>query len=127
MEKWTVTKCYIDSRFRTFDSISGSDFKFELKEQLGLTDNAVCYVGDIQFPTHGEQLSHIATSFITFKTEYINGSDISYNWVPYFLNIPEGSYSGSNLVTAIQELLHGPGETLFPRLYIQPSKRDCQH
>ena len=35
-------KAYIDSRFRTSDSGSDSDFKFGLKEPLDLPDNALC-------------------------------------------------------------------------------------
>ena len=40
-------KVYIDSRFKTSDSMSNSDFKYELKEQIELPDNTVCYVDDI--------------------------------------------------------------------------------
>ena len=50
MQKWTVKECCIDSRFRTFDSVSDSDLKFELKEQLDLPSNIVCYVDDISIP-----------------------------------------------------------------------------
>ena len=39
-----IKKAYVDSRFRTRDSNSDSDFKFELKEPLDLPDNTVCYV-----------------------------------------------------------------------------------
>ena len=43
-------KAYVDSRFRTRDANSDSDFKFELKEALDLPDNTVCYIGDISIP-----------------------------------------------------------------------------
>ena len=45
-----VNKYYIDGRFRTFDSISDRDFKFESKEHLDSPDNIVCYVDDISIP-----------------------------------------------------------------------------
>ena len=45
-----IKKAYADSRFRTRDSISDSDFKVELKEALDLPDNTVCYVDDISIP-----------------------------------------------------------------------------
>ena len=45
-----IKKVYIDSRYKTNGSISNSDFKFELKEALGLPDNAVCYVDNISIP-----------------------------------------------------------------------------
>ena len=40
----------VGSRFRTRDSNSDSDFKFELKEPLDLPGNTVCYVDDISIP-----------------------------------------------------------------------------
>ena len=45
-----IKKAYVDSRFRTRGSNSDSDFKFELKEALGLPDNTVCYIDDISIP-----------------------------------------------------------------------------
>ena len=45
-----IKKAYVDSRFRTRDSNSDSDFKFELKEALDLPDNTVCYIDDISIP-----------------------------------------------------------------------------
>ena len=45
-----IKKAYVDSRFRTGDSISDSDFTFELKEALDLPDNTVCYIDDISIP-----------------------------------------------------------------------------
>ena len=65
MDKINKNETYVDSRFRTRDSNSDSDFKSELKEQLALPDNTACYVDDIfQSLTHGEPLNHITTSFI---------------------------------------------------------------
>ena len=45
-----VKKVYVDSRFRTNDGDSNSDFKFGLIEALDLHDNAVCYVDDTSIP-----------------------------------------------------------------------------
>ena len=39
-----------------------------------------------------------------------------------FLNIPEGNYSGSNLVTAIQELLNGLGENFTFDVIYNPAR-----
>ena len=54
-----IKKAYVDSRFRTRDSNSDSEFKTELKEPLDLPDNTVCYVDDISIPhTWGTIESH---------------------------------------------------------------------
>ena len=45
-----IKKVYIDSRYKTNDSVSNSDFKFELKEAPDLPDNTVCYIDDICIP-----------------------------------------------------------------------------
>ena len=42
-----IKEVYIDSRYKTSDSVSNSDFKFELKEALDLPENTACYVDDI--------------------------------------------------------------------------------
>ena len=43
-------KVYVDSRYKSNDSVRNSGFKFELKEALYLTGNAVCYIDDISIP-----------------------------------------------------------------------------
>jgi len=45
-----IKKCYIDSRYRTEDSKSDTDFKFDLKQSIDLPDNCHCYIDDIQIP-----------------------------------------------------------------------------
>ena len=45
-----IKKVYIDSRYKTNDSVRNSDFKFELREALDLSDNTVCYVDDTCIP-----------------------------------------------------------------------------
>jgi len=45
-----IKKVYIDSRYRTDDSRSETDFKFELKQSIDLPDNCVCFIDDIQIP-----------------------------------------------------------------------------
>ena len=42
-----IKKVYVDSRYKSNDSVCNSDFKFELKEALDLPDNTVCYIDDI--------------------------------------------------------------------------------
>ena len=48
MEK--VEQVYIDSRYKTKESVSNSGFKFEMKESLDLHEHTVCYLDDISIP-----------------------------------------------------------------------------
>ena len=45
-----IKKEYIDSRFKTKDSISNSDSKYELVESIHLLDKCVCFVDDVIIP-----------------------------------------------------------------------------
>ena len=103
-----VKKVYVDSRFRTNDSDSNSDFKFELTEALDLADNTVCYVDDISIPHTWRTIESYNNKFyIILMTTVVNsnGSE-TYNWLPYVLTIPEGNYDGYRLATGMQDLLN---------------------
>ena len=43
-------KVYIDTRFKTIDSKSNSEFRFELPDDVSLGPNTRCYVDDITIP-----------------------------------------------------------------------------
>ena len=45
-----IKKVCADSGYKTNDSVSNSDFKFELKEALDLPDSTVCDIDDISIP-----------------------------------------------------------------------------
>ena len=63
-----IKKAYVDSRFRTRDSTSDSDFNIELKEALDLPDNTVCFVDDTNIPHTWRTIeSHNNKFYIIFK------------------------------------------------------------
>ena len=45
-----VKYIYVDSRYKTFDSTSNSEFEFGIQEGIVLPDIATCYIGDISIP-----------------------------------------------------------------------------
>ena len=127
-----IEKAYDDSRFRTRDSYSDSDFEFELKEPSTLPDNTVCYVDDISIPHTWRTIeSHNNQFYITFKMEYPigGGTDmtVGYNYDPYVLTLPEGNYTGANLASGIQELLNGFAATVGSEVFISTCKRSYHH
>ena len=99
---------YVDSRFRTNDSDSNSDLKFELIEALELPDNTVCYVDDISIPHTWRTIeSYNIKFYVVLKTTVVNSDTTeTYNWLPYVLIIPEGNYDGYRLATGIQDILN---------------------
>ena len=103
-----VKKVYVDSRFRTNDSVSNSDFKFEFKEALDLPDNTVCYVDDICIPHTWRTIESYNNKFyIILRTTVVNADTTeTYNWFPYVLTLEEGSYDGYRLASGLQDLIN---------------------
>ena len=93
-----IKKVYIDSRYSTSDSNSNSDFKFELKEQIDVPENTVCYIDDISIPH----------SWYTLE-EYNNRLYIQYEntliergWDFIVVILPTGNYTGITFASSLQ-------------------------
>ena len=61
-----IREAYVGSRFRTRDSNSDSDFKFE-SEPLDLPDNIVCYVDGISIPHTWRTVESHNNGFLYFS------------------------------------------------------------
>ena len=121
-----IKKAYVDSRFRTRDSNSDSDFNFGAKEPLALPDNTVCFVDDISIPhTRRTIESHDDGLYVTFKLEYFAGggyeTTVEYICNPHVITLPEGNYTGAQMATAIPELPNGFAVTFDFEVLYQPA------
>ena len=94
-----IKKVYIDSRYKTNDSVSNSDFKFELKEALELPDNTVCYIDDICIPH-----TWYTVEFYNNKL-YIENTYPDLSLSSSVLTLPEGNYNAATLATTLQSTL----------------------
>jgi hypothetical protein len=45
-----IQKVYVDTQFKTLDSLSDSNFWIELPRSLNVPDDCVCYIDDIVIP-----------------------------------------------------------------------------
>ena len=97
-----IKKIYVDSRFRTKDSFSNSDFKFELKESIDLPDNTVCYVDDISIPHSWHTIEQNRNNTLYIITTHFD-DPVWYHCLA--LDIPSGNYNGMTLAAAIQNEL----------------------
>ena len=100
-----VKKVYIDSRYKTSYSIYNSDFKFENKEGLDLSDNTVCYIDDISIP-------HTWYTIETYNIQlYIETTNNSITNATIII-LPGGNYTASTLAITVTLLL----QTRFPEI-----------
>ena len=100
-------KVYIDSRYKSSDSVSNSDFKFEINEALDLPDNTYCYIDDICIPhswytveDFNNTLYIAAKIYIYYGTTYATPK-----YQGYALKLSNGNYTGLSLANEIQEKL----------------------
>ena len=99
-----IKKIYVDSRYKTSDSVSNSDFKFELKEQIDVPDNTVCYIDDISIPHSWYTVENYNNKL------YIENTHSDFTLTASVLTIPEGNYTATNLASTLQSIL----QTMFP-------------
>ena len=92
----TVKKIYIDTRFKTKNSNSNSDFKFQLSQTVQLPDNCVCFIDDIIVP-------HSWYSIEDYNNRlYIRQLDIGGSADDRIITIPSQNHTGASLAVAIK-------------------------
>ena len=95
---------YVDSRCKTNDSVSNSDFKFESEESFDLHDNTVCYIDDISIPHTWCTIEDYNNQF------YIEAINPDLSLSASILPVPSGNYTASPLATMLNNIL----QTCFP-------------
>ena len=94
-----IKRVYNDSIFKTKDSKSNSEFKFELTHSIQLPDNCVCYIDDIIIP-------HTWYTIEDFNNKlYVRGYDIGVFITDRTSTIANQNYTGDLLAAAIQTAL----------------------
>jgi hypothetical protein len=87
-----VKKIYVDSKWKTSDSASHSDFKFELDTSLNLPNNTVFYIDDICIPHSWYNVDETSNQLYVYSEG--NGPCIIYS-------IPANNYNGITLKDAL--------------------------
>ena len=94
-----VKKVYIDSRFRTPDSLSTSNFKFQLARNLYMPKNTVFYIEDVCIPN----------TWLSIETDVNDSLYIRMGGSGRILKLPSGQYTATTLATAIQNQIIADG------------------
>ena len=104
-----LRKVYIDSRYKTSNSASNTDFTFELKQNLDLPDNTTCWIDDISIP-------HTWYSVENFNSNlYVRV--IGTGNTDKRINLSQKNYTGSTLATELQTKLSAAFTETFTVTY----------
>lgn len=91
-----IKKLYIDSRFKSGDSASDSNFKVDLPTTLLMPQNAVFYIDDVSIPV----------SWYTIQTGRNNKLYYRVDGVAYEAAIPSGGYTVIELNKALVDAMN---------------------
>ena len=109
-----VKKIYVDTRHKTPDSISNSNFTVQLPETFYMPDDAVFYIDDVTIPYTWSTIETDHNDKLYIMTIDTN----NFNAKQYFvITIPPGVYSGTQLATEIRSKLSPYFSGSFSVLY----------
>ena len=103
-----IRKIYIDSRFKSSDSASHSDFKIDLPISFLMPEDTGFYIDDVCIPHTWYPIAE-RNNIIVFK----------FNTQVYIAGVPPGNYSTANLGLAIAQAMNDalPVTDRFESLY----------
>jgi len=102
MQQLQTKKVYIDSRFKSLNSKSNSDFEFELKETIDLPDRCACYIDDLVIPVSYYNCDKNNNKIYIRK---ITGAVGSETWNDQIISLTTGQYNADQIATEIQSQL----------------------
>ena len=108
-----IKKIYVDTRFKSSDSRSDSDFKIDLPTTLLMPDDTGFYIDDVCIPH----------TWYTVEANVNDKLHYKFNTLLKVISIPEGNYNATNLGVAIVAAMNKaqgvvlPVESIFYNAY----------
>ena len=96
-----IRKVYIDSRFKTKDSKSNSEFKYELAESVELPDKCVCFVDDVIIPVSWYNIDENGKNIYVRRYQ-----DLSNTKTDRIVPIEVNNHTADTLTDAVQNALN---------------------
>jgi len=96
-----IKKVYIDSRFKTKDSKSNSEFKYELAESVELPDKCVCFVDDVIIPVSWYNIDENSKNIYVRRYQ-----DLSNTKTDRIVPIEVNNHTADTLTDAVQNALN---------------------
>ena len=95
-------KIYIDSRYKTADSISNTDFKIQLSENIKFLETAGFYITDICIPNTFKTVEEGVNDRIYIRFDIYPESITKF----YIIKIPSMNYTGTTLAVQLEKLFN---------------------
>ena len=110
-------KIYIDSRFRTPDSVSASNFKVELPYTLHMPENTVFFVTDVCIPNVWRTIEENVNDRIYIRYNTPEGAlpvqQVILTSKYRLIKLTSQNYSGQTLATEIQNQLNSISDSFI--------------
>ena len=108
-----IKKVYIDTRFKTPDSKSDSDFFIELPRSLNVPEDCICYLTDIVIPVSWSTIdSRNNTLYVC--TDYTDQPSFGLRGHPVIL--PSKNYTGVSFAAALKTALNAMNTVYYDKL-----------
>ena len=106
-----IKKIFVDSRYRTADSASDSDFKVQLGRNIFLPDDCIMHIENVVIPHTWYTIEKGLNDGMYFQV--VQGSATTC----IVITIPSTNYTGSTLASAVQSALNAVYPALFAVSY----------
>ena len=113
MSSLKYKKIYIDTRYKTSDSISTSDFKINLPESISFEGNTCFYIDDITIPHSWESIEDFNNKLYLYLSETGN-PDNKYSFI---ISITNGNYTGVDFAIELQTKMRAVTNPLSVNLF----------
>jgi hypothetical protein len=107
MTELDIRKVYIDSRFKTNDSVSSSNCRIPLPQTLQLPEGCKAYLDDISIPNTIYNVEENINDKLYFqRVVRENGTNNLISRNDFIFTVPSTNYTGDTLIDAIDTLLN---------------------
>ena len=106
-------KIYIDTRYKTSDSKSTSDFKINLPESISFEANTCFYIYDLTIPNSWSSIEDFNNKLYLYLSQD-NNPDNKYSFIIYVAN---GNYTGPDFAIELQTKLRATTNALSVNLF----------
>ena len=103
-------KIYIDSRYKTQDSISNAHFKIQLNENLKFPDNCGFYITDICIPNTFKTVEEGVNDSLYLRFDFYPALETQF----HIITLPPRNYTGYTLATELVKLLNAAAAKFSP-------------